>query len=384
MSEQDRQNRLPRLLRCPACGGALEQDMFSAGEGDSLLEGMFSCKCGLWYPVVSAIPRMFLRGDLRPDDRPFLERWREKCGGRESLLSQDAARSGQSQVQRSFGYKWTSIKRSGTEDTFKGFLEEWLLPRYGWKGREEYRDYMSGRRVCLDAGCGLGRETIRMARANPDATVVGLELSECVDGARANAEGLDNAFFVQGDLTHPPFAPETFDFILSEGVLHHTPDTRRAFLALTPLLKRGGEIAFYVYSKKAPLREYADDFVRAGVADLEPEECCRQMESLTRLARALSDLKVKVEVPEDVPVLGIRAGRYDVQRFIYWNMFKCFWNDSLPFEINVMNNYDWYHPKYAWRHTPEEVRGWVKEAGLVMVHEHVERSGITVRASRNV
>ena len=54
-----------------------------------------------------------------------------------------------------------------------------------------------------------------------------------------------------------------FDLVFSEGVLHHTPDTRRAFRTLVDLLAPGGQIAFYVYRRKAPLREFADDYVRA-------------------------------------------------------------------------------------------------------------------------
>jgi hypothetical protein len=146
-----------------------------------------------------------------------------------------------------------------------------------------------------------------------------------------------------------------------------------------PLLASGGEIAFYVYRKKAPIREYADDYIRNFIQDIPPDKAWEMMEPLTKLGKALSDLKTEIDIVEDVPVLGIKAGRYDVQRLIYYTMFKCYWNDRLSFDENVCINFDWYHPRYAWRHTEEEVRKWISDAGLRLVHENIEESGITIR-----
>jgi SAM-dependent methyltransferase len=263
-------------------------------------------------------------------------------------------------------------------------MEEWLLPRYGWPDRSAYQAYLSPFRTMLDAGCGLGRETLRMAKANRQGLVVGLELSECVDEAARHAkkQGVENAFYVQADLMVPPLKPGVFDFVFSEGVLHHTPDTHQAFKALTPLLGNGGEIAFYVYRKKTPMREFADDDIRKRIQDLPPEEAWSLMEPLTRLGKALADLKVEITIPEDIAVLGFKAGRYDLQRLIHYSVFKCFWNDRMTFDENVLVNYDWYHPRYAWRHTIEEVMAWIEEAGLNVAHQLIDEPGITMRAKR--
>ena len=49
---------------------------------------------------------------------------------------------------------------------------------------------------------------------------------------------------------------------------------------------------------------------------------------LTKLGKALADLHADIEVPEDIPYLGIKAGRYDVQRLIYWHFAKLYWRDT--------------------------------------------------------
>jgi hypothetical protein len=101
---------------------------------------------------------------------------------------------------------------------------------------------------------------------------------------------------------------------------------------------------------------------------------------LTKLAKALSELKAEVEVPEDIPYLGIRAGRYDVQRLIYWHIMKLYWRDTFTLEENNHVNFDWYHPKYAYRHTEEEVRRWCDESRLSITRFDTQESGYTVRA----
>ena len=72
-----------------------------------------------------------------------------------------------------------------------------------------------------------------------------------------------------------------------------------------PLLAPGGELMFYVYRRKAPIREFTDDYVRERIAGLSPDEAWEALRPLTRLGQALAELEIEVEVPEDVPLLGI-------------------------------------------------------------------------------
>lgn len=261
--------------------------LLRAPDGDALsrIGQTLSCtKTGATFPVVNGIPRFV-----------------------------GALEAGQEQVQGTFAYKWNRNPDFGITGETARIMTEWMMPVLGWKDEADYAKYLNPRKIILDAGCGNGRETIRLARLNPDALVIGLDISDAVDQAIKNAEGLPNIRFIQGDLCRPPVARGAFDYVHSFGVLHHTPSTKAAFSALAPLLSAEGEFAFYVYVKKAPIREFSDDYIRAEIRKMSPADAWDEMERLTLLGKALSDLKAEVDVPA-VPTLGITAGKHDVQQ----------------------------------------------------------------------
>jgi SAM-dependent methyltransferase len=161
-----------------------------------------------------------------------------------------------------------------------------------------------------------------------------------------------------------PFPDGMFDFVIADGVLHHTPYTRAALEALYRKVKPGGEFFFYVYRKMGAARQFTDEHIRARVKQLEPDAGYAACEGLTELGRELSRLKATIRLEKGVPALGIPPGEHDVQRLLYYNFVKCFWNEAFDFETNNMVNFDWYHPHNAWQHTEEEVRGWLRELGI--------------------
>jgi hypothetical protein len=97
---------------------------------------------------------------------------------------------------------------------------------------------------------------------------------------------------------------------------------------------------------------------------LSTEECYAECEAITELGRELSRLNATITLEKPIPVLGIPAGTHNVQRLLYYNFVKCFWNEAFDYETNNMVNFDWYHPHNAWQHTDEEVEGWLKDLGV--------------------
>lgn len=291
--------------------------------------------------------------------------------------------TGTQQTLSSFRKKWEQNRNLAFSETLKegSDIFNWILNRNGFSTTSEFQEWLSQRKQILDAGCGNGRVTALLKKyATSSADILGIDFA-AADVARENLAGLERVRVEQKDLLSDLSDLGRFDLIYCQEVLHHTADPRRAFLNLCQRLEKKGEIAIYVYKKKAPLREYADDYIRGQISELPYERALEEMKAVTELGRALSELNVKVQIPE-VRVLGIEAGEYEVQRFLYHFFLKCFWNPSLSFEDNAAINYDWYHPQLCTRHTLEEVESWFVEAGLEIVHRCVDHYGITIRGVR--
>ncbi|HET7341558.1 MAG TPA: methyltransferase domain-containing protein [Methylomirabilota bacterium] len=99
--------------------------------------------------------------------------------------------------------------------------------------------------LVLEAGCGVGAQTITLSERSPGATIVSLDVaaaSLAAAGRRARAVGVDNVVFAQADLYAPPFRPETFDHVFVCFVLEHLPRVSEALAGLTRLLKPGGTL----------------------------------------------------------------------------------------------------------------------------------------------
>lgn len=295
--------------------------------------------------------------------------------------SSQACATARTQTVQSFGYQWTRLPEWSMAGDAYAQTRQWVLDKYGWKTVEGLGQALSRRRRILDVGCGQGRELLLFSEANPQALVVGLEPSEAVRVARRTiAPASGRVRVIHGDLFETPFVNGSFDFIFANGVLHHTRSTRDAFARCRQLLSNGGELAAYIYRKKAPLREYADDYLRAIISRLPPKEAWETCRGLTELGQQLSDLCGEIELARGVPLLGIQPGRHQVQRLLYNTMLKMFWDQARGFEGSTLVNFDWYHPAFAWRHTLEEITQWCAEFGLGIIWLREEEAGMTIRA----
>lgn len=284
------------------------------------------------------------------------------------------------QTVRSFGYQWTRVADWSMTGEAHARAVRWVLDKYGWKTEAGLADALRGRRRLLEVGCGQGRELALFRNANPSATLVGLEPSDAVQVARRTLAGATGVRLVQGNLLDAPFVDASFDFVFANGVLHHTRNTKEAFARCRRLLRDGGELAAYLYRKKAPIREYADDYLRAVIARMEPEEAWEACEGLTELGQQLAGIQGDIDLSRGVPLLGIPPGRHQVQRLLYITMLKMFWDPARGFDGSTLVNFDWYHPAYAWRHTADEVRQWCADLSLRILWFHEDDWGMTIRA----
>jgi len=104
--------------------------------------------------------------------------------------------------------------------------------------------YSAGSRV-LEAGCGIGAQTVILARNSPGARITSIDISEdSLKRAeeRIRKEGITNVTFLQGDIFSLPFEPGSFDHIFVCFVLEHLAEPERALGQLRPLLKEDGTL----------------------------------------------------------------------------------------------------------------------------------------------
>jgi len=291
--------------------------------------------------------------------------------------------SSQKQTQDTFGFKWKK------EDTFNSpasllRMKNWLFERYG-EPKNWLSKISSVHPVVLDAGCGAGMSGFEYWRSVVDKIqYVGVDISSAVEVAqkRSFEKGFEGSIFLQESISDLPFSEPLFDIIFSEGVLHHTDNTEKTFNHLCQFLKADGLFMFYVYRKKGPVREFTDDYIREELQSISPEEGWNKLIGLTKLGIELGKLNIEIDMPENVEILNIPAGKINLQRLFYWHIFKAFYDPNLSFDEMHHINFDWYAPKNAHRHTVEEVKSWCDQNHLTVKHLKEEDAGITCIAKK--
>jgi SAM-dependent methyltransferase len=285
------------LLCCPECRHELQQV-------DSAL---LCAACEARYPIRRGIPR-FVRDDG---------------------------------YVRSFSFEWTRWSRvqldgaNGTTESEQTFVEKTGFTRPNLDGK-----------VVLDGGCGAGRFLDVASRWNAK-MAVGIDFSFAIDAAHDNLASRENVFLVQADLLKLPFRDGVFDAIFSIGVLHHTSDTRQAFLGLPRLLKQNGTIAVWLYHYTDRLYCAATDMWRSLFRRLPPvitlAWCWLLVATLSELYRTpLFQRSPWSTLRRVLPI--------DTHRSFAWR---------------VLDTFDWYSPRYQDKQcsVPRTV-GWFREAGL--------------------
>jgi SAM-dependent methyltransferase len=261
------------------------------------------------------------------------------------------------------------------------FQFEWFLTLYGFESEGDLAEFLSSKRIIIDTGCGLGYKAAWFAKLAPHAVVLGVDISDSIYVAAKNFNHHSNLFFFRGDIANTGLKDNVIDFVVCDQVIMHTEIPEQTFKHLSDITSLGGEFSCYVYSKKALPRELLDEYFRTATHSISNEKMWEFSEQITELGRRLSELKISFESP-DIPLLGIKGGTYDIQRFIYWNFLKCFWKEDWGFDLSKSTNFDWYAPSNAKRFSKEEFLKMVKENNLTISYFHEEEACYSGRFSK--
>jgi len=291
------------------------------------------------------------------------------------VISGDSQHDNQSHTNAAFSEKWLALSQaeSDQEESWKRMQLDWYLKLYGYADEAELGAALQKCQYVLDAGCGLGYKAAWFARLAPKCTVIAMDFSDSVFRAAHRYGEMKNMIFVKGDIAATGIRSGTIDLVSCDQVLHHTESPPQTLNEFHRISSPSGTLNTYVYAKKALPRELLDDHFRVASKELSHAEIWEMSKGLTELGKRLSELKITLDFP-DIPALGIRGGPQDLQRFLYWNFIKCFWNESMGEELSISTNFDWYSPSNAFRYNKAEFLDMCQHAGWSNVFLHSEEA----------
>lgn len=305
---------LLELLRCPQSGLPLQLVDLVYQDGD-IQSGWMVSQDGLHrYPICNFVPRFVPESNYADN----------------------------------FGMQWNKFRFTQLDShTGLPISANRFWKATGWKAED-----LAGKWV-LDIGCGAGR--FAAVALGAGARVVALDYSSAVDACYANLKQHPNLHVVQGDVYSLPFLKGSFPFLYSLGVLQHTPDVRKAFFALPPMLAGRGRFCVDFYQK-------------SWKSALLPKYWLRPLTKRLSKVRLFSILEYLV--PKMLP-LSVLLGRFPIigrqlKRMVpvanYYGELPL--DDGQQLEWSLLDTFDWLSPEYDNPQTPETVKGWLEEVGM--------------------
>lgn len=292
---------LLEILCCPIHKTELELIDDEGANGSEICDGFLICEYGCKYPVIRGIPR---------------------------FVSEE-------NYTESFGFQWRKHSQIYMGNEKQRDIWELFKRKTGLD-----EDQVRGK-VFLDVGVGTGGYAKGVI--DRGGRVIGIDLSLAVEAAQENIGNNINCNIVQADLFNLPFKREVFDGIYSIGVLHHTPNCKRAFQGLIYFLKKGGVISIWVYSVQRGLKIFLSEELRKITTKI-PK----------KLLYYLCLIAIPYYLVYKIPILG-----KIIDKIMPPISKEPSWEDRL------LDTFDWYSAIYQSKHTYPEVYRWFKEWGLV-------------------
>jgi 2-polyprenyl-3-methyl-5-hydroxy-6-metoxy-1,4-benzoquinol methylase/uncharacterized protein YbaR (Trm112 family) len=333
---------LVAALCCPHCRGQLQLHAYKSIAREEVIDGALSCSCGAAFPVLAGVPRL---APSKAIPAAFLDCYRDRLQTDAPALLPRASTSSVSE----FSFSWQWNEHVYDDLTWELRLAARVQLFYRYTGLSAAQ--AAGLSV-LDAGCGNGTLSAELALQGFD--VVALDFSDgAVRGyeyqlfqSRITQDAVARLSYIQGDLQLPPFPDEHFDLIYADGVLHHTPDTKRTFMAIVPKVKVGGRLFVWLYrsdtSGTQSLKRAVVKAVRAAT---------RWMSYRSRLSLCYVGAFGILSCLRVLRLCGYRG------------------RPIIPIRQKAINLFDTITPTYNHEHTPAETRTWFSEAGFTEVKE---------------
>jgi uncharacterized protein YbaR (Trm112 family)/ubiquinone/menaquinone biosynthesis C-methylase UbiE len=311
----------------------------------TIKEGVLLCRnCKVWYPIYSYVPVMLVfETDLH---KKFAKDHAEQL----LLLSEyrmpnGLPQPGERSIQETFTDEWECIV--GDELTFtysmedvKLMYQDVLLKWVGYSHQEI--------KSILNVGCGLGHESIALQEMTDNAEVFAIDLNFAVLKSGETFKSRLNLHFIVASLFCLPFNPASFDLVCSQGVIHHTFSTFGAFKSIASYVPSNGYLFIWVYGLE-------DHLVRHGGIGL----LTRTNYMVERILRPLVSRSPKV----------LRDIFFSAMTLMLHPLIKTRVRHKKKWSLKNTEHdlRDWLSPRYAHRHSYNEVIEWFEVLGFRIV-----------------
>lgn len=111
--------------------------------------------------------------------------------------------------------------------------------------KEFVNKYVKDTDQIIDVGCGPGRATLFLYKRHFNVTSFDLSMGSI----KLSRNRAPHTQYICGTNLALPIKSESFDIVVSDGVIHHTPDARKSFHENASLLKKNGYMFCAVYQR---------------------------------------------------------------------------------------------------------------------------------------
>lgn len=285
-------------------------------------------------------------------------------------------------VEKSASFRWDNSLRLEYDKAFQRHELSDFLKRYDFKDQIQFKELLKNKKVIAEIGAGEGRLVDFLLHFS-NAHIFALELSDSAYYLREKYANNNRVTVLKCDAEKHPFKPSSVNLISCDQCIHHSKRPGAIFDSLSNALANNGSCLLSVYAKKSNVREKMDAIIRDQISALDNNEKLVIAEKITEISRMLSDIDLNIQVPKEFTEFGNLAGQdMPLQRFFYYAIFKCFWNENFTFEKCKEFNFDWYSYPICYKSSPEEAVQWFTRNNINIEHVDFNFSNINLRGTK--
>ena len=308
----------------------------------TIKDGVLLCQqCKIWYPIYSYVPIMLVF-ETRLHKR-FAQDYAE-CFEQISEYSMPnrMPEHGERSIQETFTDEWKSVQNN--ELSFLYSIEDLkLLHRNVLLKWVEYSQEKIEN--VLDIGCGIGHESVSLQGVTNNAEIFAIDLNFSLLNGGEIYKTRPLFHLIIASLFHLPFKPFSFDLVYSQGVIHHTFSTEKAFKSIASYVRDGGYLTIWIYGTGDHLARTTDLGILVLVEYM-AERLLRPL--ISRSPKIIRDIFFSILARVCHPVIK-KMVRH---------------NEKWQIENTMHSLRDWLSHQYAHRHSYNEVFEWFENLGF--------------------